>query len=83
MNSRCAASVVDAAREEPGVEVYSYHRREADTFWVFALMTDQTAMQNHGRSEAMQSAMAVFGPLVEAPPDMSLTGPIAAIGLAL
>ena len=75
------ATMVEAARDEPGVEIYSYHRAEDDTFWFFALMTDQESMQNHGQSEAMKAAMAAFGPLMAGPPQMSVTTPIAAIGL--
>ena len=39
------AQMVEAAREEPGVEIYSYHRGEGNNFSFFALMTDQDAMQ--------------------------------------
>ncbi len=75
--------MVEAAREEPGVEVYSYHRGEGNTFWFFALMTDEESMQQHGRSEAMEAAMSAFGPLVAEPPQMTMTTPVAAIGLDL
>lgn len=77
------AAMVAAASEEPGVEIYSYHRGEADTFWFFALMTDEEAMQNHGRGEAMQTAMSQFGSLVDSPPHMTVTTPVAAVGLDL
>ncbi len=73
-------SMVDAAREEPGVEIYSYHRGDGDRFWFFALLADQESMQQHGRSEAMQAAMQAFGPLMAEPPQMSVTTPIAAVG---
>lgn len=76
-------SMVEAARGEPGVEVYSYHRGEENTFWFFALMSDQEAMQNHGRSQAMQAAMEDFMPLMAAPPQMQVTTPVAAVGLNL
>ena len=75
--------MVEAAREEPGCEIYSYHRGEGNTFWFFALMTDAESMQLHGRTEAMQQAMAAFQPLVAGPPKMSGSEPIAAIGLDL
>lgn len=75
--------MVAAAREEPGVEIYSYHRGPDDTFWFFALMADAESMQNHGQSEAMQAAMAAFGPLAAGPPQMTMTTPVAAIGLDL
>ncbi len=77
------ADMVAAARSEPGVEIYSYHRGPDDTFWFFALMTDREAMQNHGQSEAMKSAMAAFGALAAGPPQMTTTVPVAAVGFDL
>jgi quinol monooxygenase YgiN len=77
------ATMVEAASGEPGVEIYSYHRGENNTFWFFALMADKESMQGHGQSEAMQSAMAAFGPLVAGPPQMAVTSPVAALGLDL
>lgn len=76
-------AMVEAARGEPGVEIYSYHRGDENTFWFFALMSDQESMQNHGRSEAMQQAMEAFGPLVDGQPEMEVTTPVAAVGLDL
>lgn len=73
-------AMVAAASAEPGVEIYSYHRGEGDTFSFFALMANQDAVQNHGQSEAMQAAMQSFGPLMAAPPQMSMARPIAAVG---
>ncbi|MFQ5517999.1 MAG: putative quinol monooxygenase [Acidimicrobiia bacterium] len=75
------AAMVEAASGEPGVEIYSYHRGEENTFWFFALMADEESMQNHGRSEAMRAAMSAFGPLVAGPPQMTVTTPVAAFGL--
>ena len=42
-------------------------------------------MQGHGQSEAMQAAMSAFMPLVAAPPppQMTVTTPVAALGLDL
>lgn len=74
------ASMTEAARDEPGVEIYSYHRGEDDTFWFFALMKDQEAVQNHGQSDAMKAAMQAFGPLMAAPPQMSVASPLTAVG---
>jgi len=76
-------AMVEAARGEPGVEIYSYHRGKENTFWFFALMADEASMQSHGQSEAMQAAMSKFGPLVAAPPQMTVTTPVAAVGLDL
>lgn len=76
-------AMVEAASGEPGVEIYSYHRGEENAFWFFALMADAESMQNHGQSEAMQAAMSAFGSLVADPPQMSVTTPVAALGLDL
>ena len=77
------AAMVEAATDEPGVEIYSYHRGEENSFWFFALMADEKSMQNHGQTEAMQAAMSAFGPLVARPPQMTVTTPVAALGLDL
>ena len=74
------ARMVEAARDEPGVEIYSYHRGEGNNFSFFALMESEEAMRNHGQSDAMQAAMQSFGPLMAEPPQMSPARPIAAIG---
>ena len=76
-------TMVEAARDEPGVEIYSYHRGEENTFWFFALMADEEAMQNHGQSDAMKAAMEAFGPLMAEPPQMTPTTPVAAVGFDL
>lgn len=75
--------MVEAAGDEPGVEIYSYHRGEENSFWFFALMSDEESMQNHGQSEAMQTAMSAFGSLVAGTPQMAVTTPVAAFGLDL
>jgi quinol monooxygenase YgiN len=74
-------TMVEAASDEPGVEVYSYHRGDDNAFWFFALMADATSMERHGQSEAMQAAMSAFGALVVEPPQVSVTTPVAALGL--
>lgn len=75
------ARMVDAARDEPGVEVYSYHRDDQDRFWFFALMADQEVMKLHGQTPAMKAAMEEFGPLMAEPPTMHTARPVAALGL--
>lgn len=77
------AAMVEAAGTEPGVEIYSYHRGEENTFWFFALMTDEESMKSHGQSEAMQAAMQAFGPLMAEPPQMTVSTPFAALGFDL
>ncbi len=46
-------------------------------------MADAEAVQKHGQSEALHAAMSAFGPLVAEPPQMSMTTPVAALGLDL
>jgi quinol monooxygenase YgiN len=46
-------------------------------------MADEASMQGHGQSEAMQAAMSAFTPLVAGPPQMTVTTPVAALGLGL
>lgn len=75
--------MTEAARDEPGVEVYSYHRGEGNTFWFFALLADEASVQAHGKSEAMQAAMADAMPLMADPPQISGATPVAALGLDL
>lgn len=72
--------MVEAARAEPGVEIYSYHRGEGNTFWFFALMTDAESMRKHGQTDAMKVAMEAFVPLMAGPPQMSSAVPVAALG---
>lgn len=74
-------AMVEAAAGEPGVEVYSYHRGDGNDFWFFALMADEESMRRHGRGAAMLAAMDAFGPLVAEPPTMTVTTPVAALGL--
>ena len=72
--------MTEASKEEPGVEIYTYLRGDENTYWFFGLMSVEAAMQAHGQSDAMKKAMAAFGPLVAAPPEMSVTSPVAANG---
>ncbi len=69
-----------ACADEAGTEIYTYLRGEENTYWFFALMSSQEAMQGHGQSDAMKQAMAAFGPLMAGPPEMSVTTPVAANG---
>jgi len=74
------SEMVEAARLEPGVEIYSYHRGDGNSFWFFALMSDEQAMHDHGQTDAMRAAMAAFGPLMAERPQMSAATPFAAVG---
>ncbi|PXW27009.1 UNVERIFIED_CONTAM: quinol monooxygenase YgiN [Williamsia faeni] len=77
------SAMVEAAAFEPGVDIYSYHRGVDGTYWFFALMEDEDAMQVHGQTTAMQSAMTAIGPLMAGPPQMNPVTPIAAIGFTV
>ncbi len=77
------ADMVEAAKDEPGMEIYSYHRGEGNTFLFFALMSDAAAMQNHGQTPAMQAAVQAVGPLMAGPPNISPATPIAALGFQI
>ena len=44
-------TMVEAAHDEPGVEIYSYHRGEGNNFSFFALLSDAESMQSHGQSD--------------------------------
>lgn len=72
--------MVEAAHHEPGLKIYSYHRGEGNSFSFFAVLTDKAAMENHGQSDAMKSAMEGIGAVMAGPPQMSSATPIAAIG---
>lgn len=75
--------MTEASKEEPGVEIYTYSRGEGNEFWFFALMSSAESLQAHGQSDAMKAAMEAFGPLMAAPPEMSMTTPFAANGFDL
>ncbi|HEX9695096.1 MAG TPA: putative quinol monooxygenase [Actinomycetota bacterium] len=74
------AQMVDAVRGEPGVEVYSYHRGDGDTFWFFSVMADEAAVASHRQTPAMMDAMAAFMPLAAGRPDIAMAKPVAALG---
>jgi quinol monooxygenase YgiN len=77
------ADMVEAALDEKGVEIYSFHRGEENEFWFFALLSDRDAMQRHNQTAAVVAFRAEFGNIVESPPRISVTVPVAAIGLEL
>ena len=77
------ADMVEAAHEEPGVEIYSFHRGEENDFWFFALLRDRDVLMRHNTSDATQAFLPEFARLVESPPQIFVTTPVAAIGLDL
>lgn len=80
MDAALAAQVAVAAELE-GVEVYSYHRGEGNSYSYFALFTSAEAIAAHAESEALQEAMGPFMELLASPPQMSTYSPVAATGL--
>jgi quinol monooxygenase YgiN len=74
------ADMAEASKEEPGTEIYTYLRGDDNTYWFFALMSNQEALAAHGQTKAMKQAMTAFGPLMAAPPEMRVTTPVAANG---
>ena len=77
------ADMVEAAVDEPGIEVLSFHEGEQNTFWFFALLTDRAAIRQHREHFTARDFIAEFDELVEIKPKISITAPMAAIGLDL
>ncbi len=77
--------LIAASEEEPGLEVYSAHRDNADgnVFYFFELYTDQAAYDVHGKGDAMKTAMGAVGGLLGGRPEISILTPVAAKGLAV
>ena len=77
--------LVDAADEEPGLEIYSVHasRDEPSVFRFFELYTDSDALKVHGTGERMAAAMTTLGALLAGPPEIIRLTPLAAKGIDL
>jgi quinol monooxygenase YgiN len=82
MDAALAAQVA-AVADDDEVEVYSYHRGEGTSYAYFAVFTSPDAMQRVSQTEAMQAAMAQFGPLLDGQPEMMMGTPLSAKGLDL
>lgn len=80
-----AASLMAAAEEEAGLEIYSLHRDNGseNTYWFFELYTDQAALDVHGKGEGMKAAMGSLGPFLAAAPEIMHLAPVVAKGLDL
>ncbi|NQV08034.1 antibiotic biosynthesis monooxygenase [bacterium] len=76
-------AIVTASETVDGVESYSYHKGDGDTYWFFALMSSMEAAQRHGDADAMKAAMPALMSLMAGPPDMAMTTPIAANGFEI
>jgi quinol monooxygenase YgiN len=77
------ADRVEAAVDEPGIEILSFHEGKRNAFWFFALLTDRAAIRQHRESFTARDFITEFEELVEVRPRISITAPMAAIGLDL
>ncbi len=78
-------AVVQAADEEPGLEIYSLHKDPEDqnTLYFFELYTNDEAFATHGKGEKMRAAMGALAGLLAGRPDVKILSPVAAKGLDL
>ena len=78
-------SVVEAADEEDGLEIYSVHADSSDSnvFYFFELYRDQAALDVHGRGERMKPAMKALGGMLAGRPEVTMLNPVVAKGLDL
>ncbi|HSJ91228.1 MAG TPA: putative quinol monooxygenase [Ilumatobacter sp.] len=76
-------TVVEAATEEDGLEVYSAHRvdGESGAYYFFEVYRDQAAWDVHGKGERMRDAMGAFAGLLVGRPELTVMSPVAAKGI--
>lgn len=76
--------LLDAARQEPGTELYVLHESagDDDTVWIYELYTDQDALGVHSSSEAMKLVGGRLAELLAAPPELTLARPVDAKGIS-
>lgn len=77
------AGAIEAANSEAGLEIYSAHRGEDNTYWFFELYTDGDALAVHGKGDVMKTAMKAVGGCLAGAPEVSVLAPLAAKGLDL
>lgn len=77
--------VVEAAAEEPGLEVYSAHSSndEPGIYYFFEIYRDDDAKAEHGKGDGMRAAMGAFAGLLAARPEVITMTPITDKGLDL
>jgi len=75
--------LVEAARDEPGTEVYVLNTADDDpeVIWFYELYTDQSARQEHGGSETMKQVGGALRDLAAGRPEIIALTPVAAAGL--
>jgi len=76
-------ALIQAADEEPGLEVYSLHQdpENPGTLYFFEVYADEDAFAVHGKGEKMAAAMGALGGLLGGRPDVKTLTPVAAKGL--
>ena len=78
-------TVIEAAEEEDGLEVYSAHRVDGEpgAYYYFEVYRDQAAWDVHGKGERMREATAGFAGLIVGRPELTVMSPIAAKGITV
>jgi len=75
------ADLIAASNEEAGLEIYSAHRGEDNTYWFFELYADQEALDVHGKGDTMKQAMRAMGAFMAGAPEVHKMTPVVAKGL--
>ncbi|MDJ0767577.1 MAG: putative quinol monooxygenase [Ilumatobacter sp.] len=75
-------SVVEAADEEPGLEVYAANAvdDEPGVYYFYEIYADEAARDAHGTGDRMRAAMGAFAGLLGGRPEIITMTPIAAKG---
>jgi quinol monooxygenase YgiN len=78
-------TVIDAAAEEDGLEIYSAHRSadEPTVYYFFELYRDEDAKDIHGKGQRMRAAMGGFAGLLAGRPEITTMSPVAAKGFEI
>ncbi|MFK8022926.1 MAG: putative quinol monooxygenase [Ilumatobacter sp.] len=75
------ATLVEAANDEAGLEIYSAHKADENTYWFFELYTDAAALEVHGKGDAMKAAMGAVGGCLAGAPEITRMTPVVAKGM--
>ncbi len=68
---------------ETGTEIYILHRDQSDAniLWFYELYTDQASFEAHGSSDTMKALGRSLGPVLAAPPELTMLTPVGGKGL--
>ena len=75
--------MIAASNEEAGLEIYSAHKGDDNSYWFFELYTDQAAVDVHGKGDGMKAAMRAIGAFMAGAPEVHKLEPIVAKGMDL